>query len=61
MQIIRIIVELVKLQLARLHYIDEITHEHIMRLGKLNQVMHTIQKRTNGMQTQNQLQITNEA
>jgi len=60
MQIIKIIVELVKFQLAHLHYIDEVTHEHIMKLGKLNQVMHTIQKKQNGMQTQNRFQITKE-
>ncbi len=47
--------------MAHLHYIDEIPHEHIMRLGNLNQAMHIIQKRQNGKHTHNQLQIAKEA
>jgi hypothetical protein len=46
-----IIVKLVKLQLAIFHDIYEVTHEHIIRLGKFDQSMHTTQKRKNGMQT----------
>jgi hypothetical protein len=49
-----------KTQLANLHDIYEVIREQIKKLNKFDQDMHTIQNKKNGMQTQNQLQVTKE-